>query len=92
MLGTQVLLVGDPINYASRISAAGAGNRCLCGPRAAGLLRELGYGLAGPFRHPGTKSDGPYVYFDLDLGDIWISGHRATVDASATPPDTSWEK
>ena len=91
-LGTQVLLVGDPINYASRISAAGAGNRCLCGPRAACLLKELGYGLAGPSRHPGTKSDGPYVYFDLDLGDIWISGHRATVDASATPADTSWEK
>lgn len=72
-LGTQVLLVGEPINYASRISAAGAGNRCLCGPRVASLLTELGYVLAGSTRYCGTKSDGPYEYFELDLGDIWPS-------------------
>ena len=71
VLGTQILLVGEPINYASRISAAGAGNRCFCGPCAASLLTELGYVLAGPTRYHGTKSDGPYVYFELDLEDIW---------------------
>ena len=76
-LGVQLLLIGTPINYACRISAAGEGNRCVCGPSAARLLREAGYVLEGPSQCEGTKSDGPYVYFELDLGDLWASGRRA---------------
>ena len=76
-LGAQVLLVGDCINYAHRISGAGDGNRCVCGPAAARLLQEIGYVLEGPTAYESSKSDGRYEYFQLDLGDIWVSGCRA---------------
>ena len=72
-LGTQLLLIGEPIIYSQRISAAGTGNRCVCGPQAAHLLRESGHVLEGPTVYRSTKSDEPYTYFTFDLGDVWVS-------------------
>ena len=73
LLGEQRLLIGPPVNYAARISAAGVGNRCLFGPEAA--ASDLGqYALRGPFRIKGKKGEGVYKYYQLYLGDIWREG------------------
>ncbi|HET6568771.1 MAG TPA: adenylate/guanylate cyclase domain-containing protein, partial [Rhodothermales bacterium] len=73
MLGSHRHIVGDPINIASRISSAGAGNRCLVGAKAAeaGLSQ---YGLDGPYTIEGKPGEGDYVYYKLDLADAWLSG------------------
>src|SRR5438876_6032672 len=69
-LGTQNLVIGQAVNYASRITAAGKGNRCLVGPMAVehGLSH---YNLRGPFEVKGKKGEGAYMYYELDLDDIW---------------------
>jgi class 3 adenylate cyclase len=82
-LGTQNLLVGEPINYASRISGAGEGNRCVCGPKAVNSVRAaFDYRIEGPRLHQSAKPDGPYEYYDIDLGDLWLSGKRVAGEES----------
>ncbi len=69
-LGQQELFIGMPINYASRITGAGKGNRCNIGPRA----YEMGlkdYRVEGPYTVDGKPGEGTYTYYQLDLGDIW---------------------
>ena len=82
-LGTQTLLAGQAINYANRISAAGGGNRCLCGPSSAEQLRLVGYEkiLDGPHSFQGKK-DMLFDFFELDLGEFWRSGPRNEGDES----------
>jgi class 3 adenylate cyclase len=72
-LGNQKLLVGPAVIYASRITAAGKGNRCLIGPKAAkrGLDK---YSLRGPLKIKGKKGEPIYTYYELELGDIWRAG------------------
>lgn len=83
VLGKQILVIGDAINYASRIIGAGDGNRCFVGPNAVSLIQAAGYGLEGPFEFVGKKS-ATFTYFELDLGDIWREGSRSPND------DTYW--
>ncbi|MBY8607836.1 MAG: hypothetical protein IOC39_07790 [Burkholderia sp.] len=75
-LGTIPFCIGPATNYAARIIAAGAGNRCHIGPAAydAGMdawlsgkaLREVA----------GKRGEPAYSYYELDLGDTWIEGQR----------------
>jgi class 3 adenylate cyclase len=70
VLGRHPLIIGEPINHASRILSAGSGNRCLIGPRA----RERGFGeysLGGPFTIRGKLGEPDYDYFQLDLSGVW---------------------
>lgn len=78
-LGEQKILIGPPINYAARISAAGEGNRCLLGPKAAGRMSaEYGHCISRTYtiqgKHAADEDD--YTYRELDLGDIWRAGPR----------------
>ena len=75
VLGSLPLLIGPPINYASRIISAGAGNRCLYGPVAAqeGLRH---YSSTGPFSVEGKLGEPAYTYYQLDMSDIWREGER----------------
>lgn len=75
-LGTHRLLIGDAINYASRISSGGVGNRCHIGPVAAAMPPFNAYTLDGPLSVRGKAREGAYTYYQLDLGDIWIEGRR----------------
>lgn len=72
-LGQQVLLIGNPINYASRITSGGEGNRCLVGPKALeqGLSQWVHH---GPYTVEGKKGESPYTYYQLELSDIWQEG------------------
>ena len=83
LLGQQRLFVGTAINHASRIAAAGVGNRCLVGPAAA---REAfsSYGLEGPYSIVGKPGEPPYEYYNFSMGDVWIEGPRED------GKDTSW--
>ena len=74
-LGSQPLLIGPPINYASRITAGGLGNRILYGPAAGeqGLLR---FTSDGPFNIQGKAGEPEYTYYQLDMSDIWREGER----------------
>jgi len=78
-LGTQSLIVGEAINIASRISAAGRGNRCLIGPEAERRIRtsDFAVDLDGPRTFRGKKPGGPFTYFELDLGEYWVAGPRS---------------
>jgi len=80
-LNGQKLFIGSAVNYASRITSAGKGNRCLFGPEAAkhGLAN---YSHRGPFKVRGKRGEKPYTYFELNLDDIWWTGGRGR---------TSWE-
>jgi len=83
-LGCHKLFIGPPINYASRILAAGDGNRCLVGPEAMnsrGLNQWRNY---GPFTIHGKPGEGDYIYWQLALGDIWREGYIGSDD------DTFW--
>lgn len=74
-LGEHRLLIGSPINYAARISAAGEGNRCVIGPVAA--QREFkSYALEGPYPIEGKPGEPDYEYYFFSMGDIWIEGQR----------------
>lgn len=81
-LGKQRLFIGDAINFAARLGAAGEGNRCLLGPVAAKLVEEAGYGLEGPWTINGKSHEGDFDYYEFDLGDIWRSGPRNPGDDS----------
>lgn len=73
LLGTQRLLIGRAINYACRITAAGEGNRCHVGPEA--MKRGMDeWWNAGPYSVKGKPGEGEYVYWSMDLGDIWREG------------------
>lgn len=79
------LLIGDCLNYASRIGAAGEGNRCLVGPRAA-TMRDLGpFGLSGPYTISGKAHESAYEYWSLDLGEIWRE-----IKGGSTGTETYW--
>lgn len=73
LLGQQRLLIGPPINYACRISEAGEGNRCNVGPEAMknGLNQWWNH---GPYKKKAKPGEDEYIYWQLNLGDIWIEG------------------
>jgi class 3 adenylate cyclase len=73
-LGTQRLFAGNAINYASRISAKGSGNRCHIGPVAATMNPFPSYCLGGPLSVRGKSGESIYTFFQFDLSDIWIEG------------------
>jgi len=73
LLGDQRLLAGPCINYASRISNAGTGNRCHIGP-AAYKNGVNGWHCEGPFTFKGKTEEGDYDYWQLDLSDVWREG------------------
>ena len=72
-LGPQNLFIGPAVNYASRITAAGKGNRCLVGPSAAARGLDQ-YQHRGPFKVKGKRGEKPYTYIELNLDDIWRAG------------------
>ena len=74
LLGQQRLLIGPPINYASRILHAEVGNRCLVGPDAMNSHGMNQWMFNGPYSMKGKHGKGDYVYWKLDLGDIWREG------------------
>ena len=74
-LGEHRLLVGSSINYAARISAAGKGNRCVVGPRAAKLAFSS-FDLDGPHHIKGKSGEQSYEYYLFSMGDTWIEGRR----------------
>ena len=74
-LGERKLVVGNAINYAARIIAPGKGNRCHIGPRAVANGVDA-YPLSRVCRTRGKPGEGTYVYYKLDLGDVWIEGKR----------------
>ena len=84
LLGHQKLFIGPPINYASRISTAGIGNRCLVGPKGMNIRGLNQWRNYGPFTIHGKPGEGDYIYWQLDLGDIWREGNMGPDD------DTFW--
>jgi class 3 adenylate cyclase len=73
LLGEQRLLIGPPINYASRIASCGEGNRCNVGPEA--MDRGINeWSAEGPYSISGKHNKGDYTYWVIDLGDIWREG------------------
>jgi class 3 adenylate cyclase len=76
-LGNRQLFVGDAINYASRILAAGIGNRCHVGSVAAAAIEPFAESrLHGPLSVRGKRGEGSYSYYKFDLGDYWIERPR----------------
>jgi class 3 adenylate cyclase len=72
-LGQQKLLIGPPINYASRIAADGEGNRCHVGPEA------MKHGMkewhnSGPYTISGKPDEVEYTYWRLHFDNIWKEG------------------
>lgn len=73
MLGYQKLLIGPPINYASRITSSGRGNRCHVGTEA------MKHGMSqwqNSRRHikSGKRGEKKYSFWKMDLGSIWREG------------------
>ncbi len=69
-LGKQTLLIGPPINYASRIIEAGDGNRCHVGPEA--MKRGMDqWRNSGPYSVCGKPGEGEYSYWAMDFRSIW---------------------
>jgi class 3 adenylate cyclase len=83
-LGRHVLVIGEAINYASRISKIGEGNRCLLGPIAGKLMEKLYSGVKGPYKERiiGKENEGDYEYYCLKLDDIWREGPRGPGEES----------
>jgi class 3 adenylate cyclase len=73
-LGAQNLFIGTPINYASRISGAGKGNRCNIGTKAFEMGLNAYSNIEGPFMVRGKRGEGKYEY-KLGLGEIWKEGN-----------------
>jgi class 3 adenylate cyclase len=73
-IGNQRLFIGPPINYASRITSAGKGNRCLVGPQAMKMGLEQ-WMNNGPYSVKGKPGEGTYEYWELDFSDIWRCGN-----------------
>ena len=71
LLGEQRLLIGPPINYANRILSGGVGNRCLVGPEALNNHGMNQWNNNGPYSVNVKSGKGKYIYWELDLGDIW---------------------
>lgn len=69
----QRLFVGGAVIYASRITGAGKGNRCLFGPAAAQLI-QASYPLKGPYKIKGKTGEPKYTYYQFDLSDVWLEG------------------
>lgn len=82
LLGTQKLLIGPPINHASRIGAAGSGNRCLLGPVAAAMPDLAQYSPKGPYKISGKPGEPDYVFYKLSFCDIWREGKRDPEDGT----------
>jgi len=80
VLGEQRLLIGPAINYASRISSGGEGNRCLVGPEAFNKRGMNQWMNSGPYSVMGKNNEGKYHYWELDLGDIWREDRRDPCD------------
>ena len=78
-LGGQSLFVGSAINYASRIGAAGVGNRCLLGPAAAERLEFTSMPLRGPRHVPGKRGEPVLEYYELSLKKLWQEQTRKQV-------------
>jgi len=74
LIGQQRLLIGPPINYASRISSAGIGNRCIVGPEAMNSHGMNQWRFNGPYSIKGKDGERDYIYWQLYLGDIWREG------------------
>ncbi|MGO9020618.1 MAG: hypothetical protein ACLQVJ_19940 [Syntrophobacteraceae bacterium] len=85
-LRQHTLLIGEAINYASRIARFGEGNRCVLGRVAGARMAKVVAAdyLEGPYRHvlTGKEHEGEYEYYFLDLGDIWRAGHIGSEDES----------
>ena len=79
-LGEQRLLIGHCINYANRISHAGIGNRCLVGPNAINHHGMNSWSNRGPYTVKGKPGEGDYIYWELELGDVWIAGEIESCD------------
>ena len=73
LLGTQRVLIGPPINYACRISSVGEGNRCHVGPQAMKMGMDQ-WRNDGPYSEKVKPGESEYIYWSMDLGDIWIAG------------------
>lgn len=73
-LGDQRLVIGQAVNHAARIGGKKGGNRCHLGPVAADLVKAAGYRVEGPYRINGKDHEVDYVYYELDLGDLWRAG------------------
>jgi len=73
--GEHELLIGMAVNYAARISAAGEGNRCIVGPKAAHMAFNR-YPLEGPFHIEGKRGEGGYEYYVFPMEDAWLEGPR----------------
>ncbi|MGJ8643696.1 MAG: hypothetical protein ACSHX9_09835 [Luteolibacter sp.] len=73
-LGTQSLIIGNPINYAARISTGGTGNRCNVGPIAASMAPFTKYDLKGPNVVDGKNLEGQYEYYQFPMDEVWIEG------------------
>lgn len=78
-LGVQQLFVGSAINYASRIGAAGKGNRCLIGPAASKMPEFSSKPLCGPQHVPGKRGEPDLEYYELCLKDRWQERTRKQV-------------
>ncbi|WP_321943932.1 hypothetical protein [Paraburkholderia tropica] len=75
-LGTLPFCIGPATNYAARIIAAGAGNRCHIGPAAYAAGMDAWLSQQTLLKVPGKRDEPDYSYYKLDLGDIWIEGER----------------
>ena len=73
-LGVHKLFVGNAVVYATRISRAGRGNRCVVGPLAARTFKE--YGLDGPYSVAGKPGEPRYKYYRFDMSEIWREGPK----------------
>ena len=80
MLGEQRLFIGPAINYASRISSGGEGNRCVVGPEAYNKHGMNQWMNSGPYTIKGKNNEGEYHFWELDLGDVWRAGRIAPGD------------
>jgi class 3 adenylate cyclase len=69
----QRLFVGEAVIYATRISGAGKGNRCLLGPVAAEMVQEE-CDLKGPYKLKGKEGEPLYTYYRMDLSEVWLEG------------------
>lgn len=88
-LGTHHLLIGPPVNYASRISHAGSGNRCLLGPVAAHMPEFAIRQQRGPFHVRSKSNEVERSYYELNLSAFWVEGaHQPDVITYCDePPD-----
>ncbi|WP_420211109.1 hypothetical protein ACN8ZM_25555 [Burkholderia aenigmatica] len=75
-LGTIPFCIGPATNYAARIIAAGAGNRCHIGPAAYNAGMDAWLSGQTTLEVDGKRGEPAYSYYELDLGDIWIEGQR----------------